>query len=287
MTVVTYNAPNANTQDAATYKNNIDSGFDVVGTNRAAAFAIHERPSPTMHVVVDGGYLKKSGDDAPTLLTGTTLSFTAPTTNPRYDRIYITDTGTFGQIAGTEAASPTIPDLTAANQMSLGYVSLTTTTTSITNNALIDDRVIFRPISISATYTTNTNGNPNISDTQLSVDTLTEASWVEVTSTNWSALSDVPSGADWIEIRCEINGSPASAGTYCDVHVRQKGSTQATGIGNRVVRASGSASEVGNVSTRFKVQLGSSGTFDVYWNEVAANDVSSLYFFLDGYGFNP
>jgi hypothetical protein len=70
----------------------------------------------------------------------TTATITAPTTDPRIDRVVIDDTtGTVSVITGTEAASPTPPALTAG-KLPIAQVALVVSQTTIVNADITDER---------------------------------------------------------------------------------------------------------------------------------------------------
>jgi len=56
----------------------------------------------------------------------------ADATNPRIDVLYVDDTGTFGKITGTPAATPSQPTVDPTSQLFLTFVNVPATATSIT-----------------------------------------------------------------------------------------------------------------------------------------------------------
>lgn len=112
--------------------------------SNAAAFDIGlvctEEASPVMTVAVGAGHIQSWGHL--TIAATSTGTITAPTTNPRIDRVAIDVTdGTVVVITGTEAASPVAPDY-ANNHYPLCQVALATSTTSIVNALITDERVL-------------------------------------------------------------------------------------------------------------------------------------------------
>lgn len=112
-------------------------------------FAPHEASTPNMTVLVDAGRL--FANKVHTVQTQqTTAAFTAPTTNPRIDRIVIDDvTGVISVIAGTEAASPVAPDF-VNGVLPIAQVLLATSTTEITNADITDERALFKSMPLRA-----------------------------------------------------------------------------------------------------------------------------------------
>lgn len=94
----------------------------------------------TMTVIVDVGAVFYNG--ALSEKTTQTLTFTAPTTNPRIDRIALDPaTGVVSKVAGTESANPSPPAI-PAGKTPLAQVALSVGQTAITNSNITDERVI-------------------------------------------------------------------------------------------------------------------------------------------------
>jgi hypothetical protein len=142
MTVSTFKQPDFTTQDAATYKAAIDAAIKVLG-EVGSQFACHQSdPStPTMTVKVDAGRLLV-GNKLVSVAQQTSGTITAPATNPRIDRVVIdSQTGVVSIVAGTEAASPSAPAVTAGKR-SVAQIALTVGQTSITDASITDERVM-------------------------------------------------------------------------------------------------------------------------------------------------
>ncbi|MDH5189140.1 MAG: DUF4815 domain-containing protein [Rhodospirillaceae bacterium] len=141
MTVSTFNQPDYTVDTATEYKTNIDAAVAVV-SNVADDFAPHEAAAPNMTIKVAPGKIYAAG----VLVEQseqTSATITAPTTNPRIDRIVIDgSTGAVSVITGAEAASPTAPALTPG-VIAVATVLLATSTTQITNSLITDDRALF------------------------------------------------------------------------------------------------------------------------------------------------
>ena len=109
----------------------------------AAAFAPHCQEMPNMTVVVGAGYVL-NGTTLTELAAQTTGTITAPTTNPRIDRVVIDDTtGIVSVATGTEAAAPTPPAI-PTGKIPVAQVALATSTSAIDNGVLTDERAFFR-----------------------------------------------------------------------------------------------------------------------------------------------
>ena len=134
--------PDFTSQTAAAYKANIDAAF-AVADRVAWAFAPHEQdvgsPQPDMTVRLEAGAVF----DGTTLIEVAeqdTPPFTAPTTNPRIDRIVVDKiTGIVSVVTGTEDPSPTAPAITAG-KIPIAQVALTTSTTKIIDSDITDER---------------------------------------------------------------------------------------------------------------------------------------------------
>lgn len=138
-----YNLPDFTTQDAATYKANIDEAV-TIHDQVSGAFTAYEAATPDMTVVLNAGVVQ-NGITVTAIAAQTTSTITAPVTDPRIDRIAIDNvTGVYSIIAGTEAASPVAPALTAGN-VAIAQVLLQTSSTSITNSMITDERAVYSP----------------------------------------------------------------------------------------------------------------------------------------------
>ena len=110
-----------------------------------AQFRAHEADTPDMTVVVDAGRVQ-NGVTLTEVAQQATATITAPTTNPRIDRVVIDNvTGVVSVIAGTEAASPVAPALTAG-KIAVTQVLLQTATVAITNGMITDERNIYTSV---------------------------------------------------------------------------------------------------------------------------------------------
>lgn len=141
MTVAKFVQPNYLTQTAAAYKAAIDAAFAVLATH-GADYACHAKDTPDMQVLVDAGSLFLADSTLVSNAQQTSATIVAPVTNPRIDRIVINDqTGVVSVIAGTEAASPTAPAITAGTRP-IAQILLQTSSTVISNSMITDERVV-------------------------------------------------------------------------------------------------------------------------------------------------
>lgn len=143
MTVATFAQPDytSNTQLGTTYPVNIDAAIKVL-SEMGQDFAPHQAASANLTVLIDAGKIIKA-DGTLVEQSQQTATFTAPSANPRIDRIVIDMlTGAYSIIAGTEAASPTAPAITAG-KLPCAQVSLSVGQTQITNANITDERTAF------------------------------------------------------------------------------------------------------------------------------------------------
>lgn len=140
MSVETFDQPDFTSDSASEYKTKIDSAISI--HNKVAGdFAPHEVSTPNMTVQVDAGKLFTPGGITLTEQSQQTSgTITAPSVNPRIDRIVIdSNTGAISIITGSEAASPSAPAITAG-KLPIAQILLATSTTTITNSLITDER---------------------------------------------------------------------------------------------------------------------------------------------------
>jgi hypothetical protein len=159
MTVAQYTRPDYTTQSAAAYKANIDgmaAVFERFGNN----FAPYANSPAAMNVKVAAGVLFVSGAIVSQAIQ-TTGTITAPVGNPRIDRIVVDAiTGAVSVITGTPAGSPTAPAITAG-KLPVAQVLLQTSSTTITNSMITDERIGTGASSGSSTKKTRWNHHFN------------------------------------------------------------------------------------------------------------------------------
>ena len=140
MGVGTFIQPDCDAQEGSEYKTNIENCVAVLA-RQAAAFAPHEQDTPNMTVRLDPGAIFKAEDN--TLIevaAQNTGTITAPSANPRIDRVVIGQiNGVTSVITGAEAAEP-VPPAIPAGKMPVAQVLLQTSSTIITNDMVTDER---------------------------------------------------------------------------------------------------------------------------------------------------
>jgi hypothetical protein len=141
MTVGTFHQPNHEEigLEGGDYKKDIDNSIAALA-RIGAAFAPHEQSAPDMTIRVDAGPVWVSG-----ILTEKaaqdSAAITAPTTNPRIDRVVKDSlTGVIAVVTGTEAASPVAPDIPSGKEP-ICQIALETTTTAITNDMITPEQL--------------------------------------------------------------------------------------------------------------------------------------------------
>lgn len=143
-------------------------------------------------------------------------------------------------------------------------------------------------------FVNNANGEPTVSSTVFdSVATVTQGAWESVGASGathtWTAMSSVPAGVDWIELKLgAVATAVSSVDANADFFVRQTGSAvgimDQTQVG-KVFATSAAATTIAHDITNFKVGVDSNGHFDVYW-DADANNTAEFDLYLTGYGWN-
>lgn len=155
MGVSTFTQPNFNTQTGEQYKTAIDDSFNV--HNRlAGSFAPHQQDTADMTVAVDAGYILSAGTLSD-IAAQSTATITAPTSDPRIDRVVVDKaTGAVSVIGGSEAASPSAPAV-PSDKLFVCQVALTVGQTEIVNADITDERVASSSVSIDDISDINTH----------------------------------------------------------------------------------------------------------------------------------
>lgn len=139
MTVATFLQPDYTTQSGSAYPLAIDASMAVM-KRIAAAFAPHAQSTPNMTVRIDAGTLQV-GTTLTEVAAQNTGTITAPVGNPRIDRIVVDSvTGAVSVVTGTPAGSPSAPAI-PAGKIPVAQVLLQTSSTSIANSMITDERV--------------------------------------------------------------------------------------------------------------------------------------------------
>lgn len=144
MTQDKYTRPDSTTQTATAYKANIDNACEVNERGAGIQFQAHEQTTPDMTVRVEAGVIYDHSNSTITSVAAqSTSTITAPSTKPRMDLVSIhQSTGVLTVTTGTETSTPVAPSLPTAN-FPIAYVTLQTTTTTITDELITDARVPF------------------------------------------------------------------------------------------------------------------------------------------------
>lgn len=135
-------APTNFTVDTATvYKTKIDSN-SIVMQRIVDCFAPRQTTIPAMTVTLDAGFVFK-GTTLTEMAAQTTGTITAPVGNPRIDRVVVDRfTGALTVVTGTPASSPAAPAI-PSGKVPVCQVLLQTTSSTITNAMLTDERALY------------------------------------------------------------------------------------------------------------------------------------------------
>jgi hypothetical protein len=129
------------TQSTAAYTSNIDNAFEIIEQGCGTQFHVAPLDTPGMSVQIAAGVLFDGPGSAPTSVAATTSgAITAPSVNPRIDRVVVDATsGAISVIGGAEAASPSAPAITSG-KIPLAQILLATSDTSIIKTQITDER---------------------------------------------------------------------------------------------------------------------------------------------------
>ena len=124
-----------------TFKGNLDNWYKNIQyqwqqyfKEHVDQFAVAQQSTPNMTVQVTAG-LVNTGTAITSVAAQNSATLVAPVTNPRIDVIVLNSSNVVTVRAGTEAASPAIP-AHLATDTPLAYITLATTTTTITNSII-------------------------------------------------------------------------------------------------------------------------------------------------------
>lgn len=194
----TLTQPNNTTQSGSVYKAAIDDSVAVLA-EIGQDFAPHQSTVADLNVLVDAGKGIKA-DGTLVEQSQQSIAFTAPTVNPRIDRIVV-DMVSFvaSRVAGTEAASPVAPAI-PPGKFSNSKVSLTVGQTQITNINITDERTTFvnydaRYASTGKTVSTKTSAYTITSADNNALIVATSGTW----TLSLTAASTLGSGF-WFEV---------------------------------------------------------------------------------------
>ena len=136
-----YTQPDRSSQNATEYTSNIDNSIAIHHAT-SGAFHCSQQDIADMTIAVSSGRMM-SGNTLISISGEDISALVAPSANPRIDRVVISRTdGTITVITGSEASSPSAPSLTA-DTIPLCQILLATTTTTIVNSMITDERVVY------------------------------------------------------------------------------------------------------------------------------------------------
>ena len=115
-------------------------GFALTGV--VAGCAVTAQASPNMTVAVASGTVIVSGTEA-AVSSGNVTITAADGSNPRFDLVCASSSGTKSAVAGTAAANPVFPD--PAGKVVLASVYVPAADTTINSNQITDKRVLIKP----------------------------------------------------------------------------------------------------------------------------------------------
>lgn len=124
----------------------------------------------------------------------------ADATNPRIDVLYVDDTGTFGKITGTPAATPSTPTVDPTSQLYLAYALVPATATSLsgyTTTLQYDEGVEWT--CTGSGITCGSTSNPNSGTKDIEATTISAGSYVKLVA--GSPISFDGDGSEIIGIR--------------------------------------------------------------------------------------
>lgn len=194
MPVSTFTQPDYPVNLGTTYPSNIDAAINVLAQMGQDA-APHAASTPNLTVLIDALKIIKA-DGTLVSVAQQTATFVAPVTNPRIDRIVIDAlTGIYSIIAGTEAASPTAPAITAG-KLPCAQVALSVGITQITNALITDERTAF--VNYDARYAPTLATPQTASGT--SIDFTGIPSWVKKITICFTGVSTNGTSHIWIQV---------------------------------------------------------------------------------------
>jgi hypothetical protein len=206
------------------YPLNIDRALAIL-RRLAGGFNPSQQDTPTMQIRVDAGALWKNGT-LTEVSAQTAQAVVAPTTNPRYDRVCISENdAALLLVQGTEAASP-VPPAVPVNYLPCALIGpVQTSTTSITN-ALITDERIGPPLTPRArgalVYRSSVQSIPNTTATAVAFNAESyDTDLLHSVVTDTDRLT-VPAGVTKVRVSCAIKWAPATGNR--SVIVRKNGS---------------------------------------------------------------
>jgi len=246
MAVGTWQDLNFQVDNGTTYKTGIDNDH-AVAKRIVDRYAPHAKATPDMNILVDAGFV--FNDQTFTNNAQQTVGpFTAPVSNPRIDRVVIDRlTGVASIIAGTEAGSPVAPAIPEGKDP-CAQIALATSTTSITNALITDERTPGGQAGATVQLKSGTD--------QTVVNTVTETTITAATKT----IAAGSLGTDnWVEYQIDISDFDLVNGHTCTLRAKYDGTTFATLV---ITTPSGCVS-TSNANALIKIGLRNDGATNV------------------------
>jgi hypothetical protein len=226
MGVSTWLRNNFTTQDPTTYKSTLDGNAAVL-ERLSAYFAPSQSSTPNMTVTIRPGSVF-AASSLTEVAQQITTAFTAPATNPRIDRIVLDQvTGIYYVVAGTPAVGPVAPAI-PAGKIPCCQILFQTTSTTITNSMITDERVPALFVDLAASIHAATSKVTPVSADELAiVDSAAGNILKKLTFTNLAA---------WIS--SSVNAFTATTATTanslapCSFSVHKNGTSQTINSGS-------------------------------------------------------
>ena len=185
--------PNQTTDLFPDYKNHIDAITRVLN-EVAGNYAPYEASTPDMTINIAPAKMF-NGASLTSVALQTTTAITAPTTNPRIDRVVADkETGIYSIITGTEAASPVAPDITAGN-FPICQIGMYVGQTEILNADITDERVgsagggqIYNKLDAIVAPTVNDDNTADFAEGSYWIDTVADEAYRCVDATTGAAV---------------------------------------------------------------------------------------------------
>jgi hypothetical protein len=128
-----------------------------------APLSVTAQDTPIMTVRIRAGSFFNTDNVFTEYAGGSTVAIAAPGTNARWTVVALTDAGNVALLHGASAISPSLPAIPAGH-LPLAGVYVTSTTTAITDNLIIDLRPIIRATDVVADLDDQLSDRPTTTD---------------------------------------------------------------------------------------------------------------------------
>ncbi len=245
--------PDFTSQTASVYKANIDAGF-AVADRLGWAFAPHEQdvgsPQPDMTLRLEAGAIF-DGATLTEVAAQDTAVITAPSVNPRIDRVVIDrGTGAVSVVTGTEAASPT-PPAVPAGKVPVAQVALTVGQSEIVNADITDERAFGLPGGAITTRGDVIRGDASGNPERLAVGTADQVLTTDGTDLLWGAAPGFAAGTKMLFRQTAAPTGWTKDTTHDDKALRVVTGTIGAGGATAFSSVFGSGKTTGNASPGF------------------------------------